>query len=51
MIANQLVNRQKKVTSLFEIFGTKGNGKTDYANLLREEWELKGEVFRLECWW
>jgi hypothetical protein len=34
-IPNQLVDRQKKVTSLFELFGTKGNGKTDYANLLR----------------
>ena len=34
MIANQLVDRQKKVTSLFELFGAKGNGKTDYANLL-----------------
>jgi hypothetical protein len=35
MIPNQLVDRQKKVTSLFEFSGTKGNGKTDYANLLR----------------
>jgi hypothetical protein len=34
MIPNQLVDRQKKVPPLFELFGTKGNGKTDYANLL-----------------
>jgi len=35
MIPNQLVDRQKSVTSLFELFGTKRNGQTDYANLLR----------------
>ena len=27
----KLGDRQKKVTSLFELFGTKRNGKTDYA--------------------
>ena len=35
MIPNQSVDRQKKITSLFDLFGTKRNGKADYANLLR----------------
>src|SRR5260370_31934426 len=34
MIPNQLIHRQKKVKSLFDLFGAKGNGKSDCCDPL-----------------
>src|ERR1700730_9042715 len=41
MIPNQPVDWQKELTPFFDLFGTKGNAKADYASLLRAEFYQK----------
>jgi hypothetical protein len=41
MIPNQPIDGQKKIPSLFDLFGIRGNGKPDYGILPRTEFLQK----------